>query len=347
MVKSQSFSSIIDSVERAIAELRRGQPVVITDGKKELIVSSVEAQSPKRGKVQVVVTGARVGKKGKAYLATIDATKLASFVGLTPPSSSRRRPGSTTGSKMDPGLRRDDELSLAALQLMKAAELLPACIVLKKSDTPIKVSVKAIAQYEEAVAYSLQEVCRAPLQLKHAGKAEIIGFRPASGGKEHYAIIVGKGLKSKAPLIRIHSSCYTGDLLDSLACDCGDQLHTALHKMQEEGGGIVLYLMQEGRGIGLVNKLRTYQLQEQGMDTVEANQTLGFDDDERLFLPAAEILKRLKIKRVRLLTNNPRKVSELERLGIKVEARVPHVMHAGSHRAGYMGTKSRKMGHIL
>ena len=208
-------------------------------------------------------------------------------------------------------------------------------------------SAKAIAEYEDAVAYSLEEVCRAPLNLKHVGKAEIIGFRPASGGKEHYAIVVGKGLKTKAPLIRIHSSCYTGDLLDSLACDCGDQLHTALHKMQEEGGGIVLYLLQEGRGIGLVNKLRTYALQAKGMDTVEANQKLGFDDDERLFLPAAEILKRLKVKRVRLLTNNPRKVSELERLGIKVEARVPHVMHAGTHREGYMTTKSRKMGHIL
>lgn len=335
MLKSQSFSFVIDSVERAIAELRRGQPVIITDGKKHLTVSSVESFLPKRGKVQVIVTATRIGKKGKAYTAMVDAGEVAALVGLE-----NKKPKSIVAKPAG-------DVEWAALKLMKEAELLPACIVLTKSTTPITVSAKAITEYENAVAYSLQEICRAPLQLKHAGKAEIIGFRPASGGKEHYAIVVGKGPKAKAPLIRIHSSCYTGDLLDSLACDCGDQLHTALHKMQEEGGGIVLYLIQEGRGIGLVNKLRTYALQATGMDTVEANQTLGFDDDERLFLPAAEILKRLKIKRVRLLTNNPRKVSELERLGIKVEARVPHVMHAGSHRAGYMGTKSRKMGHIL
>ena len=337
MVKSQSFSSIIDSVERAIAELRRGQPVVIKDGKKQLIVSSVEALAPKRGKVQVVLTGARLGKKGKAYIAMVDAAQVAVLVGLE---NKKTKPVITKPA---------GDLEWSALKLMKEAELLPSSIIEPSlvGRGMLSVDAKDITEYENAVAYSLQEVCRAPLHLKHAGKAEIIGFRPASGGKEHYAIVVGKGLKAKAPLIRIHSSCYTGDLLDSLACDCGDQLHTALSKMQEEGGGIVLYLMQEGRGIGLVNKLRTYQLQGQGMDTVEANQTLGFEDDERLFLPAAEILKRLKVKRVRLLTNNPRKVSELERLGIKVEARVPHVMHAGSHRAGYMGTKSQKMGHIL
>ena len=336
MPKSQLHSETINSVERAIAELRRGQPVIITDGKSKLAVASVERLKTKKGKLQVVITAARAGKKGKkAYTVMCEAEEVAALAGL-------KHKKINTYKYKDAG-----NLEFSALQLMKIAELLPACIVLPKAVTPISVSTKAIANYEDSVDYGLQEVCRAPLNLKHAGKAEIIGFRPASGGKEHYAIVVGKGLKAKAPLIRIHSSCYTGDLLDSLACDCGDQLHTALIKMRAEGGGIVLYLMQEGRGIGLVNKLRTYALQAKGMDTVEANQSLGFEGDERLFLPAAEILKRLKIKRVRLLTNNPHKVSELERLGIKVEARVPHVMVPHTHSANYMATKSRKMGHIL
>lgn len=332
MVKSQPSSEIINSVERAIAELRRGQPVLVNG----LLVASVENISPSKTKLRVVISAARAGKKGtKAYAVEVAASEVAAVVGLGDKKIKTYKYVNATAEES------------AALQLMKTAELMPACVIYPRGQSDISVSASAIYAYEDAVAYSLVEVCRAPLNLKHAGRAEIIGFRPASGGKEHYAIVVGKGLKAKAPLIRIHSSCYTGDLLDSLACDCGDQLHTALHKMADEGGGIVLYLMQEGRGIGLVNKLRTYALQAQGMDTVEANQTLGFDDDERLFLPAAEILKRLKIKRVRLLTNNPRKVSELERFGIKVEERVPHIMEAHVHTENYMATKSRKMGHIL
>ncbi len=337
MAKSQLHSNIIDTVERAIAELRRGQPVLV-DG---LLVASVEGLKPSKAKQRVIITAARAGKKGaKAYAVEVATGDVTAVVGL-------EHKKIKTYKYMPVS-----DAEFAALQLMKTAELMPACVVcphptLSQRERVFSISIKAILAYEDAMAYSLVEVCRAPLMLKHAGKGEIIGFRPMSGGKEHYAIVVGKGLKSKAPLIRIHSSCYTGDLLASLACDCGDQLHTALHKMQEAGGGIVLYLMQEGRGIGLVNKLRTYALQAKGMDTVEANQALGFDDDERLFLPAAEILKRLKIKRVKLLTNNPRKVSELERFGITVEARVPHVMEAHVHTANYMKTKSHKMGHIL
>lgn len=326
---------VIDSVERAVAELRRGQPVIITSGKNRLAVTSVEGLTTSKGKHRVVVTAARIGKKGgKAYATECQASEVAALVGLEHKKIKTYQ--YTNASKLEE----------AALQLMKVAELLPACVVLPKVETLITVSAEAIKAYEDAVAYSLKEVCRAPLHLK-AGEGQIIGFRSASGGKEHYAIVVGNGLKAKAPLVRIHSSCYTGDLLESLACDCGDQLHTALHKMAKEGGGIVLYLLQEGRGIGLVNKLRTYALQAKGMDTVEANQALGFEEDERLFLPAAQILKQLKIKQVRLLTNNPRKVAELERLGVKVSARVPHVMEEGKHRAHYMATKSKKMGHLL
>lgn len=337
MPKSQPSSHIINNVERTVSELRRGQPVLV-DG---LLVASVESIKPSNIKQRIIITAARAGKKGaKAYAVDVVAKEVAALVGLE-----------NKKIKTYKYIAASD-VEYAALQLMKIAELMPACVVfphptLSQGERVLSVSISEIYAYEDAVAYSLAEVCRAPLMLKHGGKCKIIGFRPSSGGKEHYAIVVGNGLKQKAPLIRIHSSCYTGDLLASLACDCGDQLHAALHKMADEGGGIVLYLMQEGRGIGLVNKLRTYTLQAQGMDTVEANQSLGFADDERLFLPAAEILKRLKIKRVRLLTNNPRKVSELERFGIKVDARVAHIMETHTHTAKYMNTKSRKMGHML
>lgn len=348
MVKSQPSSHIINNIERAVSELRRGQPILLGG----VLIACIEgvdaAQIKELAKLsgakawRLIVSAARLGKlkdKAKAYAckpARIqDVPALVGLVDI----KIKQPPFAPAG-----------QVEEAALELMRIAELMPAFIafsVKEKIKNVVAVSASEIAAYEDAVAYSLAEVCRAPLILKHGGKCEIIGFRPSSGGKEHFAIAVGNGLKQKSPLIRIHSSCYTGDLLGSLACDCGDQLHTALHKMADEGGGIVLYLMQEGRGIGLVNKLRTYTLQAQGMDTVEANQSLGFADDERLFLPAAEILKRLKIKRVRLLTNNPRKVSELERFGIQVDARVAHVMVAHTHTAKYMNTKSRKMGHIL
>lgn len=347
--KIREGAAIIDAVERAIAELRRGKPVIIT-AKKNYIVQAVEGAEPKE-------TSAIFGKE---MLLAIAGGRLAAITGK--PQPARCYAAKITASALDKipaiaGLEDGKPAALnwkakkleAALHLMKHGELLPAALVkeLKGKAAYHTVTAAEIAAYEDAVAYSLKEVCRAPLNLKSAAAAEIIGFRPASGGREHYAIIVGNGLKVKTPLIRVHSSCYTGDLLASLACDCRDQLHEAIHFMQEAGGGIVLYLMQEGRGIGLVNKLRTYRLQSHGLDTVEANQALGFDDDERPFLPAAEMLKRLKVKSVRLLTNNPRKVKELERFGIKVAERVPHVMHAHAAREKYLSVKSARMGHLL
>ena len=353
MPESQSVSHIIDTVERAAAELRRGRPVVVSSGRKLRLCMSVEGltvaelkpllKAADTTKIRAVITPARAGKKGvPACSFTLSPTaaglkNLAGIVGLEP---FVKMPTLTTG----------DLLDAAALQMMKHAELLPACISLPIRKIPkdiTQVTAKAIAEYEAAVAYSLAPVCRAPLTLQGGKKAEIIGFRPLSGGKEHYAIMVGSGLKSKTPIIRIHSSCYTGDLLGSITCDCRDQLHEAIDFMAAHGGGIVLYLMQEGRGIGLVNKLRAYQLQAEGLDTVEANRALGFDDDERPFLPAASMLKQLGVKKVKLLTNNPRKVRELERFGIKVAARLSHIMAPHTHRERYMGVKSQKMGHML
>jgi len=146
-------------------------------------------------------------------------------------------------------------------------------------------------------------------------------------------------------LVRLHSECFTGDLLGSLRCDCGDQLRGAIEAIAKADAGILLYLSQEGRGIGLVNKLRAYRLQDGGADTAEANEQLGFDADERIYLPAAGMLRHLGVRRVRLLTNNPQKVAALARCGITVEERVPHAFPSNGHNAFYLATKAARFGH--
>ena len=175
----------------------------------------------------------------------------------------------------------------------------------------------------------------------------IVSFRPADGGPDQYAILVGAPERLDAPLARLHSECFTGDLLGSLRCDCGDQLRGAIRRMAEEGGGVLLYLAQEGRGIGLTNKLRAYLLQDGGLDTVEANHHLGFGNDERDFSAAAEMLRQLGIERVRLLTNNPAKIAQLDRNGIEVAGRVPHAFGANVHNRRYLLTKAQRSGHML
>jgi len=183
--------------------------------------------------------------------------------------------------------------------------------------------------------------------LADAPDARIIAFRPSNGGHEHLAIVIGEPGTTEPVLVRLHSECFTGDLLGSLRCDCGDQLRRAIAEISIQGSGIVLYLAQEGRGIGLVNKLRAYQLQDQGYDTLDANERLGFDADERLYLPAAEMLHRLGFNRVRLMTNNPDKVAQLARCAIDVVERVPHVIPSNDHNQAYLRTKALRGGHLF
>jgi GTP cyclohydrolase II len=172
-------------------------------------------------------------------------------------------------------------------------------------------------------------------------------FRAEIGGEDHFAVLIGKGADLDAPLVRLHSQCITGDVLGSLKCDCGDQLQAAMRLMAENGGGVLIYLAQEGRDIGLLNKMRAYALQDNGLDTVDANHALGFDTDERVFLPAARILDALGITRLRLITNNPDKISQLEQCGIKVEERVPLVLASNPHNEDYLATKKHRTGHMI
>jgi len=204
-----------------------------------------------------------------------------------------------------------------------------------------------IPTYQATAARSLRPVSEARVPLADAEDTRIIAFRPSDGGIEHLAILIGEPKQDSAVLVRLHSECFTGDLLGSLRCDCGDQLRGAIAEIARAGSGVLLYLAQEGRGIGLVNKLRAYQLQDNGLDTVDANEQLGFDADERVYLPAAEMLRQMGFERVRLLTNNPEKVATLIRCGITVVERVPHVFPANGHNERYLRTKATRSGHWL
>ena len=179
------------------------------------------------------------------------------------------------------------------------------------------------------------------------GTFDIHGFEDPFKGKEHIAITMGDCATEEPLLIRIHSECLTGDALGSMRCDCGEQLQEAMKRISEEGRGAILYLRQEGRGIGLVNKIRAYNLQDQGADTVEANERLGFGADMRDYSICAPMLEHLNAKAVKLMTNNPRKVKALQELGINVVDRVQIQADSNPHNAQYLLTKSGKLGHLL
>jgi GTP cyclohydrolase II len=193
---------------------------------------------------------------------------------------------------------------------------------------------------------SVEIVARAKLPLEDLPSTQIVAFRASDDGQEHVALVIG-AFGGKPPLVRLHSECLTGDVFGSLKCDCGPQLKEALRIIGAAGGGVLLYLRQEGRGIGLINKVRAYSLQDRGLDTVDANRRLGFADDERDYGHAAAMLRALGIDQVRLLTNNPDKVAGLEAVGIKVAERVAHQMPANPHNADYLATKRKRSGHLL
>ena len=245
----------------------------------------------------------------------------------------------------------DASLSRAAIALTKAARLLPAVVVLPLADVGFAdlhdlTVVPADAALDTGLS-PLNPIISAtlPLEVSEAGRLHI--FRPDDGAEEHYAIEIGRPRRDVPVLSRLHSACFTGDLLGSLKCDCGPQLRGALAQMGHEEAGVLLYLNQEGRGIGLANKMRAYSLQDQGFDTVEANHRLGFEDDERDFRIGAEILKRMGFGAVRLLTNNPAKIARMESCGIEVVERVPLKVGENTHNHKYLATKAAKSGHLL
>lgn len=230
----------------------------------------------------------------------------------------------------------------AALQLTRLAGLLPAFFA-DGIDPEVVVDAQAIATYGAADRWTI--AARARLPVAGAEDSEIVAFRTPAGD-EHVALLIGKP-DGNPPLVRLHSECLTGDVFGSLKCDCGPQLNAAVAAIRMSGWGILLYLRQEGRGIGLINKLRAYQLQDQGFDTVDANTRLGFAADARDFGVAARMLTLLGQDRVRLMTNNPDKVAGLEVNGIAVVERVAHALPPNPHNERYLATKRDRSGHQL
>ena len=236
----------------------------------------------------------------------------------------------------------------AAIVLAKHAGLLPAVYAVPLDGAAAVIAVQADAVLAlPAAAADVRISSRARLPLALAENTEVVAFRPADGGPEHLALVVGDPSRDGPVLVRLHSACLTGDVLGSLKCDCGPQLQAALAAIAANpGGGILLYLQQEGRGIGLLNKLRAYALQDQGFDTVDANTRLGFEPDERDFSLAAAMLGQLGVAAVTLMTNNPLKVEGLAAHGLAV-TRVEHSMAPNVHNAGYLDTKRDRQGHLL
>jgi GTP cyclohydrolase II len=343
---------------KAIDALRRGWPVVIDgvlsvlaietadaarlaefdgDARATILISATRAATLKlANQVEAATPGAPVAVVRESWLGMGEALALAD------PARDLANP--LQGPYRSTGLDQT-EAATAALVLARHAGLLPAFFIQSDvQDEAEPVTSAAIAAWEDPAGFTI--ATRAKLPISACESAEIIAFRNRESAGEHVALIIGSP-NGSPPLVRLHSECLTGDVLGSLKCDCGPQLDASLRLMDEAGWGILLYLRQEGRGIGLINKLRAYALQDQGFDTVDANTRLGFPVDARGFGLAARMLKLLGQDKVRLLTNNPAKVAGLEAAGITVAERVAHQLPANPHNTAYLDTKRARTGHIL
>ncbi|MEM7178126.1 MAG: GTP cyclohydrolase II [Pseudomonadota bacterium] len=359
-----------ERVSRARADLRIGAPIALVSGAGGALVVAAEMVGDGRlaelrelgpADLDLVISDRRAETlKARAYdgrLARIilGAQDDARFVQATADPSEDL----ATPMKGPYRTRREgpSDLHALALLLAKQARLLPAAVVAVWHDAT---KVEAIAQAaglsiiseimvhraaDSAIRMTLVSGARVPTRFAKAGKCHV--FRPDDGGEEHYAIEVGHPARSDPVLSRLHSACFTGDVVGSLKCDCGPQLAAAMFQIAEQGHGVLLYMNQEGRGIGLANKMRAYALQDQGFDTVEANHRLGFEDDERDFRLGAEILKAMGFSAVRLMTNNPNKVAMMESSGVRVAERVPLRVGETDENRAYLATKAEKSGHLL
>jgi len=208
------------------------------------------------------------------------------------------------------------------------------------------ITIADLIAYRRKTEALIKRVTEAKMPTKH-GNFKVIGYENALNGEHHVALVKGDIADGEPVLVRVHSECLTGDAFGSLRCDCGEQFAAAARNIEREGRGVLLYMRQEGRGIGLINKLKAYQLQDQGMDTVEANLALGFPEDARDYGVGAQILADLGIKKVKLMTNNPRKLAGLSGYGIEIMERVPIQMNHNERNEHYLKTKKQKLGHML
>ena len=344
-------------LSRARNDLRIGMGVVLRNGDRRAVIAAAETVTPARvaalcegGQAELALTHwraetlkIRIYDGDLARLPLSPDTLPAQLRAMIDPVADLSTPLKGPFNALREG---DATLARAGLALAKSARILPAVILRPVAETPEGLTEIGIDDIAPPTPARLSGVASARLPIGADERTRLHIHRPADGSEEHYAVEVGRPDRGAPVLVRLHSACFTGDVLGSLKCDCGPQLHAALEQMSAAGGGVLLYLNQEGRGIGLANKMRAYALQDQGFDTVEANHRLGFDDDERDFGIGAGILSSMGIGRVRLLTNNPRKVDRLTRGGIEVVERIPLWVGEGQHNTSYLRVKAEKSGHL-
>ena len=356
----------IEILSRARADLRMGVPVVIAAHGGGVLVLAAETLGRARlddlralsGTPVLAITARRAETlKARPYDGDLARVHLPADAGLewiaavADPADDLDHPMKGPLASARDG---DATLHRLALRLAKSARLLPAAVVIGLDDPAGFAQARNLTLIDTDSAGPLltappqpHAVVSARLPIAAAENGRLHIYRPDDGGEEHYAFEIGKPPRDAPALVRLHSACFTGDVMGSLKCDCGAQLNGALAQMGAAGEGVLLYLNQEGRGIGLANKMRAYSLQDQGFDTVEANHRLGFEDDERDFRLGAEILKSMGFSRVRLLTNNPRKIEMMEKHGITVTERVPLKLGETAQNRAYLATKAAKSGHLL
>jgi len=342
-------------VERALAEIRAGRPVAVLGPQGAVVAIAVEAlddawvndlETLSQGRARLVLAAPRLRRlgldrqeAGGLALPKIDLARIAAL-------------SLETEARIDAPVSALSAEDTGALELMRLALVLPALVVFPASGTNllaalVQVSVEEIADYRTAETSSLHLISRAPVPLEGATDSEFVVFRGGEGLRDQVAVIVGKPDLSKPVTVRLHSACLTGDLFGSLKCDCGDQLRHTARFMAENGGGILLYLDQEGRGNGLSNKIRAYRLQAQGYDTYDADEVLGFDHDQRGFSFAATMLKQLGVSVVRVMTNNPVKIAALENAGLTVAADQRIIGRLTDQNVRYLASKRDRAGHFI
>lgn len=343
---------------RAIDALRRGWTFRVADrfGGLDLIAveSARDADLAAFGSSDMLISGERAvtlkltnqraaAAPGPVRLAGA-ADSVAAALAIADPALDLAHPLKGPFRTVDTG---GEEAAAAAMVLARHAGLLPAFFVRSGA---VAGSAETECTADDVAALldpaRLHIAARARLPVEASETAEIVAFRSPEEASDHVALVIGKR-DGHPPVVRLHSECLTGDVLGSLKCDCGPQLHAALHAMADAPWGVLLYLRQEGRGIGLVNKLRAYALQDQGFDTVDANLRLGFPVEARDFAIAGRMLELLNVPRIRLMTNNPEKVARLEKEGVEVVERIPLALPANPHNAQYLATKRDRTGHQL
>lgn len=342
-------------IERAVSELRYGRPVVIADGAKKMAVLSLDCVAPglyeqfariTENGHQLLLTAPRAARLGLPHVGDVSAP-LASI-----PFDAASRWSYSLGAEPPALWQPADPLASASAELSRLALLLPAMIHADISQMESRfsacpsVELRHLAESASARQH-FEIVVRTPVPLTGLGTADFVVFRGGLAQKDQVAIVIGEPDFSRPVPIRIHSSCLTGDLCGSLKCDCGDQLRNGLKGLKRAGGGVLLYLDQEGRGTGIGAKMRAYGYQHRGLDTIDADAELGLAEDHRRYEAAVAMLRLLGIEAVTVFTNNPTKINALRNAGILVDAREPVTGRVTAENANYLKTKTIRAGHML